>query len=63
MRFVFGDCRGVFGRLCLAFVFSVCCARTFYDYLVFYIVYWAYYVFFITAALGLARALRSADRP
>ena len=47
----------------MAFVFSVRCARTFYDYLVFYIVYRAYYVFFIAAALGLARALRSADRP
>ena len=47
----------------LAFVFSVCCARTFYDYLVFYIVFWVYYAFFNTAALGLARALRSADRP
>ena len=42
--------------------FTVCCARTYYDYLVFYIVFWGYIMFFIAAAVGPVQALRSADR-
>ena len=42
--------------------FTVCCARTYYDYFVFYIVFWGYIMFFIALAVGPVRALRSADR-
>ena len=61
----------------MAFVFfTVCLARTYYDYIVFwgyartyydyldfYIVFWGYIMFFIATAVGPARALRSEDRP